>query len=373
MSETPTRKGSNLQKWSLGFFAIAGGLLFAWPFFSSPLFIQQETPGKIVAVEDLKVWRSPTTGPKKHIQGLGDAQASFEIKNTGGTPVEIVQVESSCGCATPIVRPRTLAPGQTDIVEVMAAPLSIGEKVASVTLTTNSPLTPKVVLQLRIVGSRRPPLMGQMGGELSFIGSVTSAMTRSIYVQTVELEGSAPEPPPLTSTLSELSIGSPRLVQEVADTGTHSVVRRYEYEASVMNAPAEELLAGDVIAVDPWDSTHEERIRVHLERRPSLRAIPKRVILNASNLGESEEGAKVVILTEEPSLDLLIECEEPLATPLIVRRLESSEDNRQHIFTISVNPDVRDGVSGEYQVFVSCPSDGQKLRVPVLIRSGDAR
>ena len=88
------------------------------------------------------------TWAQKSVELNGDArspvlEAHFHFTNTGGGPVEIRNVESSCGCTTAALEKRTYQPGET------------GEIVARYTVGAHTGLQRKTLLVLTDDG--RPP------------------------------------------------------------------------------------------------------------------------------------------------------------------------------------------------------------------------
>jgi hypothetical protein len=209
-------------------------------------------------------WRSPTEKPMRALS-TDEARATFELENVGGTPVRILGVETSCGCATPEIGSKTIPPGKVGIVEVRATPLQIGERMAFITIQTDSPSSPNIVLRLHIVGSRRPPFMAQARGELNYIGDVPVGDLGKIYAYNMELAGSAPRPPLVKSDVSFVEIGPAKLLEEQPYDGPDVVSRKYVFDARVVRDPSVDKFAGTIVLIDPWDPEHVERTRFHGE------------------------------------------------------------------------------------------------------------
>ena len=166
-------------------------------------FGRHAAPGKLVPRQEVMIWRSPVEKEFRLLKP-DEADATFVVENVGDTSVRILEVETSCGCAKPKIEPTTIAPGKSGTVEVQATPLQIGEKMVSITLHTDSTLSPTIILSLRIIGSRLPPFMGQAKGELSFFGDDPATDLREVFVDTVELKGSSPTAPIVKNGLAFL-------------------------------------------------------------------------------------------------------------------------------------------------------------------------
>ncbi len=329
------------------------------------------SPGKLVPQQELLIWRSPVEKAFRLLKS-DEAEAKFVLGNVGGTSVRILKVETSCGCATPKIEPTTIAPGKNGTVEVQAAPLQSGEKMVSITLHTDSSLSPTVVLSLRIIGSRLPPFMGQAKGELSFLGDDSATEVRKIFADTVELKGSPPTSPIVKNELPFLEISHPVLEADEPYTTPDTVHRRYVYEAKLASEVPSGSFSGDVFVIDPWDSNHVELIRVHGEALPPLRVFPSRAILRVEK-AQGGEGpvAKFMILSKTPALDLVVESEGNEDSPFSVGRLMTTEEGRRTSFSVSLKPGL--ARSGIFNLVVHRPSSKDRVIVPIAVRAGDDR
>jgi len=141
-------------------------------------------PGKIVPRQSTLTWQGSEEPKSTKVGALSidEAFAKFELENLGGLPVRILAVQSSCGCLEPKIEKMTIEPGKIVVVEAHALPVEVGEKLVAVTLRTDSPLTPEVVLQLRMFGGRRPPYLQQAAGELTWMeGDIKTSKRKSSW------------------------------------------------------------------------------------------------------------------------------------------------------------------------------------------------
>jgi len=332
------------------------------------------TPGKIVPRQSALTWQGPEE-PKSTQTGalsIDEASAKFEIENVGGRPVRIIAVQSSCGCAEPKVQPMTIEPGMIGIVEVRALPLQVGEKLAIVTLQTDSPSTPEVVLQLRVIGGRRPPFLLQAGGELTWTGGFSKTDTRIISATTVDLQVSKRQPPIVKSLSSFLTVGPPTF-DEAPYTKPGIVQRRYVYEVKFNSDPPAGFFSDGVLVIDPWDPQHVERIVVHAESLPPLRVIPSRTVLYLDKGPESREArADFLIFTANPSPDLELELEGGKESPLVISPMQWVEKGRRAAFSVGVKPGRTP--EGVFSVIIrrhSSPTE--RVVVPVSLRAESVR
>lgn len=322
-------------------------------------------PGKLLAKEELLTWRAPDEKGYRPLT-LSDTRTTFDLRNVGGQPVRILEITSSCGCATPKMEPTTIPPGGTGTVEVQAIPLQVGERLAIVTLKTDSPATPEVVLQLRIVGSRRPPFLLTAVGDLSFVAGAEEASVREIIATTIEVAGSPPKAPLIKTNVQSLVLDSPTLRAEAPYVEAGTVLRDYVVEVRLVASARQGAFTGDVSVVDPWDAEHIEHLRVHGEVLPILSAVPSRILLRVSQSRvDAEIDASLSVASRHPAPDLAIELENDEA-PLTISGPRLVGDGQRSVFTIGLKAGVpRDG---EYEIRVRERSTDETLSIPVAVR-----
>jgi Protein of unknown function (DUF1573) len=74
---------------------------------------------------------------------------SFKVKNAGNAVLRMQQPSSSCGCAVATLKKDTLSPGETGEVEfTWKIGLSKGSLQRSITVASNDPQTPQLVLTI---------------------------------------------------------------------------------------------------------------------------------------------------------------------------------------------------------------------------------
>ncbi len=73
-------------------------------------------------------------------------KVSYTVTNTGRNPLIIQKVDVSCGCTTAKKHEKPIAPGKSDIIEVVFHPKpgQLGEQKKTVTITANT--NPKIVV-----------------------------------------------------------------------------------------------------------------------------------------------------------------------------------------------------------------------------------
>ena len=322
-------------------------------------------PGELIVKERVLAWTSPTEKTFRMLN-LDAAQAKFRLENVGGRPVRILDVQTTCGCVTPEISPKTVAPGEVRVVEVKATPIQIGEKSVDITITTDSPVSPKLVLTLRIIGSRRGPYMFEVQGDLNFPVGTTGDDVRFVLVNQVELEKSRPTPPIVKNELKFIQLTGPELELEGPFSAPGMVHRRYVCKARKRMADGDPSQSGRISVVDPWDPDHVEAAHVHCEASVPIRVSPTRAILTVQNgTGGQRPVARFVVSTRESIPDLVIELEGDAIAWLALER-KPSKDGKLHHFSLALKGD--DGPDGLYSVSVGSPSSPDRIQVPVAVR-----
>ncbi|MEN9698997.1 MAG: hypothetical protein RLZZ301_195 [Bacteroidota bacterium] len=81
----------------------------------------------------------------------------FEVKNTGKKPLNILSVKASCGCTTPKKPLKPIAPGKSDVIEVLFHPKvgQLGRQDKTVTVIANT-APEMVVLNIGALVEKNP-------------------------------------------------------------------------------------------------------------------------------------------------------------------------------------------------------------------------
>jgi hypothetical protein len=249
-----------------------------------------------------------------------------------------------------------------------ATPLQFGERTAFITLHTDAPPSPEIVLKLHIVGSRRPPFMGQARGELNYIGDVPVGDLGKIYAYNMEHAGSTPSPPIVKCEALFVEVGPAKLLEENPYEGPDFVTRKYVFDARVARDPLVDQFAGTILVIDPWDAEHVERTRFHGEILPPLRAIPSRIILHLKNSHDQHAGATIVVKSKSPARKFVVSLEGSKETPLTIGEIITADGGRMASFRVAL----RAGQSeeGEYKIHIGTASGTDRVTVPVSVRRG---
>jgi hypothetical protein len=94
------------------------------------------------------VWKETEVSLKPEL-GAPSAEAVFSFSNTGGTPVRVVQVSSSCGCTVPKLEKQVYAPGESgEIHAKFTVGTRQGVNSSSVTVITDDPASSRQTLRL---------------------------------------------------------------------------------------------------------------------------------------------------------------------------------------------------------------------------------
>lgn len=158
-----------------------------------------------------------------------------------------------------------IEPGTTATVAVEARPLPFGERTVAFWIGTDSPITPKILLKMRIIGYCEPPLLAQVGGDLTFRSSDATDEARDLVVRTIEPE-QRDRIPIIKNTISFLTIDDPALMEEPYLDGK-SVLRTYTYKVRVTGSARQGTFVGEVAVEDPWQANNVERVPVYIKKR----------------------------------------------------------------------------------------------------------
>jgi len=317
-------------------------------------------PGKLVPKQAQIVWHS------REPKVAGEPAATFEVKNVGGTPVRILSVESGCGCATPEVRPRVVAPGARAVVEVQATPSETGERPVAILLRTDAPASPRVLLELRILGSRRPPCLVSVEADLTYREGYTTEESREVFVVTLDSINSRVAPTP-RSDLPFLRFGPPRVKSRpLADSPT-VLHRTFTFPVKFAGTPPDGSVFGRVTVADPWEAGRVLGVNVQLAANPPARAIPARLILTLAGPDDRDAHARFLVRTRDAAPDLRVEAEAVGAAPLLVSRVSAAGPPAFDVRWKSGLP----VAEGEHHLIVHVGSTD--LTVPVLVKKGEGR
>jgi hypothetical protein len=139
------------------------------PFFSICCLLAALAPVSLRATlewETLRVVQRATLGQES-------AEGRFAFRNTGGAPVTITGISSSCGCTVPALEKRTYAPGEAgEIVAKFTFGGRLGRQVKTVVVHTDEPGARPVVLTLdveipEVISARPLFLLWRRGDELA--------------------------------------------------------------------------------------------------------------------------------------------------------------------------------------------------------------
>ena len=317
--------------------------------------------GRLVAEQDSVVWE----GPSKRPATVQQATAKFVVRNVGGRPVRVVEVTSSCGCATPSVTPALIPPGETSIVAVEATPILVGEKVATIALKTDSPETPEVSLKLHIVGNRRPPFLLRAGGELTFMGDFSAEDTREFLVVMIVPEAEK-TPPVIGNSADFLSVSAPTVTTK-PHSGSGIVEKHYFYRVAISGEPPVGVYRGEITATDPWDKDRKEHVVVSIEKPPAFRVVPSHLLL-ATEADGSAAPSTFVVMSRTAIPDLAIEIDGGKASPLVAEMVKMSDDRRMATCRLGLKKGSERG-DGPHEIRLRpSPSSKDGVHLSVMIK-----
>jgi len=315
-------------------------------------------PGKLVAERDSLRWVSPAPSESARSRS---SPPPLTVVNTGGTPVRITKVTTSCGCATARVEPLLVPPQGKATVSIDS--LEVGIRAAQITLETDSPTTPQVLLQVMVKGHRRPPYVFQVICELFYQEGFTREDTRELTVETIELKGTPENRPAVACDLPFLQIDSRGATEKTHALDPALVARTYRYQVGFAKDPPAEAFAGTVSVADPWISGRVLGRNVLGEANRPIRVAPSRLVLDlggadgtAARVRFSAKGRGHAALRAEPEVD---------DGPLVVEATGARDEAGLHAFEVRWKPG-REATDGVFNVIVRSGSSGvETVTIPV--------
>ena len=300
--------------------------------------------------------------------GSGRATAIFHLVNRDVRPIRVTSVETSCGCTSARIEPKTIAPGAAADLEVKSNPPPVGEAASAIRVSTDSSITPVVPLVLRVIGSRPPPFQLDVSGPLTYAGAFGGDETREIKARTVEMKGSAHQPPLIVSGAPFLVIDPPS-VQESSYFDPETVLREYVYKVRFRDGKLPSgLVSAEIEVVDPWDGSFKRRILVQGDSPRPLRVYPSRLRLVADGAADAGGRAVLTVVLADSAGKLSVEPELNGPARLLVRpRPPTTDDPNRLLFEIALDPrgSNKDGESAVVVRIVG--SKEPPVRVPVRI------
>ena len=262
----------------------------------------------------------------------------------------MLKTESGCGCATPMIAPTTIGPGEKCTVRVRGRGFPIGEKTVPITLHTDSTAEPKVVLELRMIGSRKPPFLLEVSADLGYLGEISREGTRELTA--IVIEGERPTKAPIPRSDLPFLAFEPTGVKTAPYVEPGTFYHTYRYSVKFTAAPPDDVFVGSVTVGDPWEAGHIERINVQGAPIPLLRVIPSRPSLSVEKGRASRARANFAIVAEESTDRLVVTPEDGPASLFVVERAASGASGRFAPFVVRL----KDGAvpkCGEYRLIAS--------------------
>ena len=327
-------------------------------------------PGEIVVSPLTQEWSSPAKVTK-----AADNVVKYLIKNNGERPVTIQKLRYSCGCVKATVNPQILSPFGTAELLVQPTTLLAGERNVGFTLETDSPVTPAVFARLIIHGSRKPPYLVHVQGDLgnlSYSESGNANSSRSFTIETVELSGSPQMAFEPRCGLDCLRIEPGEVTERSEKSSSSYLSRTYNYSVRVAAVPRDQVFVGEIQVVDPWESNRVLTLRAYGKQEQRIQAMPERIVLNVGHASADRPSARLVIRTNERPETLHLETEPDKEAPFTIERLPNSGQSNLTAFLIRYAEN-KPPVDGIYSIKAYLDSDQAKsILIPVMVR-GESR
>ncbi len=328
----------------------------------------RKRPGELRTKTPSLEWKSTEkTSTKSWAQGV----VTFEIENCGESEVRILSLERGCGCVDAKMRSDSIPPGGLGFLDVTASPQVIGEKRVTIRLATDSLLTPKLNLDLKVVGTRRPPYLLSAAGDLNFLDCEPGA-SDEFEVTSVAHSGEDREVK-LECDLPFAQIEKVSLIRKpsVDDPNVLYHIRRYRLR--LKENLSEQSFQGRVQIGDPWDPERFLTVPISGLMKPAFRVVPTRLRFDLSGPGEGSPDRNFVVIRRNRVRETQIEVERESDSPLLIERSTTSDASQGEPFRVRLKPGTPRG-EGVFNLIVRDPEGKSKpITLPVEIRGGSAR
>lgn len=317
-------------------------------------------PGEILA--ETRVFED--IPPEQAGQPSYDTNAIFTFKNEGGTPVKILGLGKSCGCAEPNVTPTTLGPGEQGTLRVKALRPSMGDRTVQITMETDSPITPILTFEVRSGSLQQPPFIQNVSGSLVFRDEeqARSGLPFEVIAVQREEDDRVIEP---KCNIPGARIDAIETINKQHWRSTDIVLRNYKFRLRFeRNIPFTECI-GEVGIPELWDGGLTQTLLVRCIPEPDLRVAPSQILIR---WGKS---ARVFVRCRDPEWNIRTFVDPPGGVLTVESIEENGEDisNGYRTFRISGTPMCPK--FGNYTFKVVAEFEGKEIQksIPIEITS----
>ncbi len=324
-----------------------------------------QAPGQLIPRQPSLRWRSPEPAVWNQSRS---AVPAIEVDNAGDTPVRILSLETTCGCATARVEPSLVPPRGRAAVIVEASPFEVGVRAATITLRTDSSVSPDIRLPVVLEGYREPPYVFQLTCELYYRAGYTMDDVRELTVETIEPAGAPKISPRPATDLPFLRFGSPTISDGPFLAGPTIIVRQYRFPVGFASAPPSRGFDGEVSVPDPWAAGRVLRRNVHGEPNLPIRAAPSRLVLYLDGADDGRSRVQFLARTTPGGRPLRAEAEGGESSPLTVEAVGHPRGDDYTTFEVRWRAG-HPATEGLYRVIILTEAPSmESLAVPVLVR-----
>mgnify|MGYP000895506572 CR=1 FL=1 len=289
-------------------------------------------------------------------------EATFQVKNGGGRPVNILRIEKSCGCTQPRIAPSSqIAPSQWARLIAMVDPPLHGERRVELTLTTDSPITPRVLITITIQVERTPPYLTNVLGDLSFRSRADFLEGRTLEIHGITTKGDERDPVVecnLTGAL--LQQVSAHDVGESRDANDLFHFRIWRYSLSFPTESLTGEAVGFVRILDPWNPLAPVRsLGVSLSPEPDFVVVPQRLVFKAH-----QREARLLVRGPDQVVKVTARCSTNAIEVIAVA--ESGQNSQMLLLRRRLDRELRLGIH-EVEVVASTVSSTWNKTVPIRV------
>ena len=258
------------------------------------------------------------------------------LVNRGAVDLQLGPASTSCGCSGATVSPRVIAPGGRAIVRVEGNPPVFGVKPVSIFVRTNDPNQPKLTLSWDLIGHPTPPQLLTEPPVVN-LGILRPDQHPPVVSVDFDILEDRDKPSFITGAVCSPGLGEVEggIVDEVNTKDSRFVTRTYHYTTRFVDSPAVGVIF-EHMTLQPTAGESRPWMTIPVQGTvlPVVRAIPTAVSWAASSGNDQDQTTKVMILCDDQSQDLKVECisHDPSLT---VRRIQQQLD--RVIFAVKHN------------------------------------
>jgi hypothetical protein len=293
----------------------------------------------------------------------------YRLTNTGDLPVRILDVSASCGCAKATASNELVEPRQSISIDAEVDPIEVGIKSVSITVKSDSSITPVIGLQTYVGGWRPPPYLFETNGELFFTQGFKPNESREFVVKTIQSAREKPLVPTLGCDLPFVRISEPTHTSKISIINNSLSIHSYRFEVKVvLEAAAKQTFDGRVVVQDPWDPVRSQMLLIHIDATKEPAVIPSRLTITLDRNQKPVSTPRFMVRPTQDDRPVQTHLEGGAVSPLVVIPSRTSKAAAYREFEVRLNPEIPIEKS-HYNILIdNFDDDVDQVILPVMIR-----